>query len=455
MIQERALTLVSLGWNQGMQDSVRDKAGHRGMLFNDVFADPRLNLQPPGVAAMALLFCRNHNWIAEKLLIESKDDFRFATIPDANDEKELKRLDEHLFQTARNINIGTFITAVLYDYVRMLLGVNRENTTWTLPIPDDLSDVAKDILPSSQDIPKATGNQCSIEFNFIYRWHSAISVEDEAWAVQAFKQLGRKCLEARLGENQPFRVPERVQWTQQSHCDRSTEDPQTRNYFQFVREKIERDPHTKKYPDAVLAGYLKKSTGYAAGAFGGRQVPESLKDMEVMGILHGRQLGVSTLNELRKQLNLREYTTFKEMNSDPAMAQALKDLYGNVANVELYPGLVAEEAKPKQTATGLCAGRTITYGILSDAVALVRGDRFLTTESNPYNLTTWGYDEIQHGRKEVFGNVLGDKLLNRHLGDELMPKDSIYTQFMFSTPEETKTNILKFGMGQCFRETRR
>jgi hypothetical protein len=173
-----------------------------------------------------------------------------------------------------------------------------------------------------------------------------------------------------------------------------------------------------------------------------------------MGILHGRQLGVCTLNELRKLCNLREYTTFKEMNSDPAMAQALEDLYGDVSNVELYPGLVAEEAKPKQPATGLCAGRTITYAILPDAVALVRGDCFLTTELNPYNLTQWGYDEIQRGPDTVFGNVLGNKLLNRHLGDELMPKDSIYTQFMFSTPEETKTNIRKFGMEQLFRETR-
>ena len=437
-----------------MQDSVRDKAGHRGKLYDDVFADPRLNVQPPGVAAMALLFCRNHNWIAEKLLVESNGDFRFATIPDMNDEKGLTRLDEHLFQTARNINIGTFITAVLYDYVRMLLGVNRENTTWTLPIPADLSGIAKDILPSSQDIPKATGNQCSIEFNFIYRWHSAISVEDEAWAVHAFNKLGRKGLEARLGENEPVKIPDRVHWTQQSHYDRSTQDPRERSYFQFAKEKVERDPHTKRYPDTVLAGYLKKSTEYAAGAFGGRQVPEALKDVEVMGILHGRQLGVCTLNELRKLCNLREYTTFKEMNSDPAMAKALEDLYGDVRNVELYPGLVAEEAKPKQTATGLCAGRTITYGILSDAVALVRGDRFLTTELNPYNLTPWGFDEIQHGPDAVFGNVLGDKLLNRHLGDELMPKDSIYTQFMFSTPNETKTNILKFGMGQAFRETR-
>jgi len=336
----------------------------------------------------------------------------------------------------------------------MLLGVNRENTTWTLPIPADLSGVAKDILPSSKDIPKATGNQCSIEFNFIYRWHSAISLEDEAWAIQAFKKLAQKNPGERPPANKPFRVPDRVKWTQRSHHDRSSEDPRKRDYFQLAGEKVERDPVTGKYPDAVLANYLKKGTEYAAGAFGGRQVPETLKDVEIMGILHARQLGVCTLNELRKLINLREYTSFEEMNSDPAMAKALEELYGDVRNVELYPGLVAEAAKPKQKATGLCAGRTITYGILSDAVALVRGDRFLTTELNPYNLTTWGYDEIQRGRDEVFGTVLGDKLLNRHLGDKLMPKDSIYTQFMFSTPEETMTNIRKFGMGQHFKETR-
>jgi hypothetical protein len=34
------------------------------------------------------------------------------------------------------------------------------------------------------------------------------------------------------------------------------------------------------------------------------------------------------------------------------------------------------------------------------------------------------------------------------------PRDGIYTQFIFSTPEETKTNIRKFSMGQLFREMR-
>ena len=142
------------------------------------------------------------------------------------------------------------------------------------------------------------------------------------------------------------------------------------------------------------------------------------------------------------------------MNSGPVICQALNELYGDVANVELYPGLVAEEAKPKQSGSGLCAGRTITYAALSDVAAMLRGDRFLTTELNPCNLTQWGYEEIQPNTDWSFGNILGDKLLNRHLGEELMPWDSIYTQFMFSTPEETKTNLRKFGMGQGYRETR-
>jgi Animal haem peroxidase len=430
-----------------MENSVRNKAEYRGKLHPDVFADPRMGVQPLGVVTLALLFCRNHNWLAEQLLIHSKDDPRFSTIPKDDDIEGLKRLDEHLFQTAKNINTGTFVTAVLKDYVRMLLGINRVNTAWTLPINADFSSATE------TDIPKATGNQCSIEFNFIYRWHSAISQDDEKWIVKLLETLGPNYLKKELGEGEAVHIPTFSKWTVKKHEERGAASPSDRVYF-ALRPDIQRGPDGK-FPDAALAEIMKKGTDAPAGAFGGRQVPASLKDVEVMGILHGRQLGVCTLNELRKFCNLREYKTFKELNSDPTIASALEELYGDVANVELYPGLVTEEAKPKQAATGLCAGRTITYAILSDAVALVRGDRFHTTERNPYNLTQWGYDEVQWDDSQNFGNVLGDKLLNRHLGEKLMPRDSIYTQFCFSTPKETAKNIRNFGMGGLYRETRK
>ena len=41
---------------------------------------------------------------------------------------------------------------------------------------------------------------------------------------------------------------------------------------------------------------------------------------------------------------------------------------------------MAEEAKPLIPGAGLCPGYTISRAILSDAIALVRGDRLLSVE---------------------------------------------------------------------------
>jgi linoleate 10R-lipoxygenase len=40
----------------------------------------------------------------------------------------------------------------------------------------------------------------------------------------------------------------------------------------------------------------------------------------------------------------------------------------------------AEEAKEPMPGAGLCPGYTISRAILSDAVALTRGDRFMTVD---------------------------------------------------------------------------
>jgi hypothetical protein len=430
-----------------MQDSVRDKAGGRGKLYPDVFSDARMGVQPPGLVAWALLWNRNHNWIAEQLLIHGKDDARFATIPSASDTEGTKLLDEHLFQTARLINGNTFVTAVLKDYVKQLLGVNREKTAWTLPIAADFSSLTE------ANIPEATGNQCSIEFNFIYRWHSALSQEDERWVNGLFQKLRSKKSAEELGEDQKDAVPT-SDLTREHHSRREQNDPRTRIYFPLDPD-VRRDAKTQKFPDSALAGFINQATSYHAGAFGGRQVPAIFKSIEIDGIRHGRELGTCTLNELRRLCHLRPYRSFLEMNADPTISASLRSLYGHPENVELYPGLVAEQAKARQSGTGLCAGRTITYAILADAVALVRGDRFLTREWNEGNLTRWGFAETQADNNNLsFGNVLGDKLLNRHLGDELMPRDSVKTQYSFSVPEESIANVKAFGMGNLFRETR-
>ncbi|QRW19936.1 heme peroxidase [Rhizoctonia solani] len=57
--------------------------------------------------------------------------------------------------------------------------------------------------------------------------------------------------------------------------------------------------------------------------------------------------------------------------------------------------------------SGLCAGYTITRAILSDAIALVRGDRFFTTDFTPSRLTNWGWADVQRNPKNPsFGAYL-------------------------------------------------
>jgi hypothetical protein len=41
------------------------------------------------------------------------------------------------------------------------------------------------------------------------------------------------------------------------------------------------------------------------------------------------------------------------------------------------------------------AGYTVSRAILSDAIALTRGDRFFTADCTPFNLTAWGFADSQ------------------------------------------------------------
>src|SRR5690606_21563888 len=115
---------------------------------------------------------------------------------------------------------------------------------------------------------------------------------------------------------------------------------------------------------------------------GGRHVPVSMKLIEVLGIEQARQWKCATLNEFREFFGLKAYNEFEEINSDPAIADALRQLYDHPDYVEMYPGIVAEEAKePMVPGVGIAPTYTISRAILSDAVTLVRGDRFYTVVS--------------------------------------------------------------------------
>ncbi len=81
----------------------------------------------------------------------------------------------------------------------------------------------------------------------------------------------------------------------------------------------------------------------------------------------------------------------------------------------------------------------------ADAVALVRGDRYLTYDFSPFNLTTWGYAEATRNvNNAAWGGVLG-RLITRGLPQHYNAT-SVYTHFPFITPtgqHYSMDNIMK------------
>lgn len=137
---------------------------------------------------------------------------------------------------------------------------------------------------------------------------------------------------------------------------------------------------------------------------------------------------------------MKPYETFEDWNEDPEVARAAELLYGHIDNMELYPGLMAECTKPPMPGSGVCPGQTTGRGILDDAVALVRGDRFLSYDFNSNTLTHWGAAKLQDTPGGAYGGMLPKLLFNALPG--AFTGTSTYALLPFYTPEAVK-GILK------------
>lgn len=126
-------------------------------------------------------------------------------------------------------------------------------------------------------------------------------------------------------------------------------------------------------------------------------------------------------------------------------------MYGHIDNLELYVGLQAEDTKPLIDGSGLCPGYTIARAILSDAIALTRGDRFFTQDFTPANLTQWGFADCQRDPDAFgFGSALGRlflRTLPHEFGDE---GNSAYAFFPLMTPKSMKEHLEKMNLADKY-----
>ena len=351
---------------------------------------------------MLICFCRFHNSVAEQLAsIDENGRFTLPAQTTSFDRLAYSELlaqrDNDLFQTARLVTCGLYMQIVLNDYVRTILNLQRVDSDWSL---DPRRDFTNSLGRTTID--KAIGNQISVEFSLMYRWHSTISVKDERWLEQHTTKL--------LPDIKVEDTSVRGLYTDMyQFASRQPSDPSKRTW-----DGLPRQPGGY-FEDADLVKILTEATEDTAASFGPRQVPIALKAIEVMSIKQARAWGVASLNEVRRHFGMKAHKSFSDINSDPEIAAALETLYGDVENVELYPGVVVEDPKaPMTPGSGLCAGFTTSRAILSDAMALVRGDRFYTVDYTPFHLTAFGYKEASSD-SSVAGDGVMYKLLMRAL----------------------------------------
>ncbi|KAI0946866.1 hypothetical protein AcW1_010202 [Taiwanofungus camphoratus] len=398
------------GSTEQQVDAVRRKDG-TGRLWEDVFADSRLLLMPPAVGALLILFCRNHNYVAQRILALNERG-TFAA-PDTLAPAPRAAQDDELFARARLVNAAFFMRVVLGDYVGAILGLVRDGLAWRLNPLEAMRELDHEVSPLGQ------GNAVSVEFNLMYRWHATASQADTAWIEALFRKV--------FGGKDPGQI---TVADFRKEVSAALQPPADVRAWTF--DELKRGPDGR-YHDADLANILHNATESPASAFRARGIPEVFRVIEVLGIMQARQWGACSLNEFRSFMGLRPYSTFAEWNPDPAIHKAAESLYHDIDHLELYVGLQAEEAKVPMPGAGLCPGYTISRAILADAVCLTRGDRFLTVDFTPHNLTAWGFQDCAVQADDgSYGGML-TKLLFRTLPAHY-PARSAYAHFPFMVP---------------------
>lgn len=415
------------GNNQDEQNLVRTFKD--GKLKPDCFSTKRVLGFPPGVGVLLIMFNRFHNHVVDQLAAINEGG-RF-TKPSESNVEELEKYDHDLFQTGRLVTCGLYANIILKDYVRTILNINRTNSTWSL---DPRMEMEDGILGDAA--ATATGNQVSAEFNLVYRWHACISKRDEKWTEDFHREimpgvdpstLSLTEFAAGLGQWQAA-LPE---------------EPLDRPFSGLHRNS------DGTFDDDDLVDLFTKSVEDCAGAFGASHVPAMFKSIEALGIMQARKWNLGTLNEFRQFFNLAPHETFEDINSDPYIADQLRRLYDHPDLVEIYPGVIVEDAKDAMIpGSGLCTNFTISRAILSDAVALVRGDRFYTVDYTPKHLTNWAYNEIEPNNTVDHGQILY-KLVLRAFPNHFAG-NSVYAHYPLVIPSENEKILKSLGLAEKY-----
>ncbi|KAM0812769.1 putative Prostaglandin G/H synthase 2/cyclooxygenase 2, pgh2/cox2 [Seiridium cardinale] len=420
--------------------------------------------------------------------------------------------DDDLFNTARLITCGMYIQISVHDYLRALMGFHQFNTNFTLDPRADFD---------QKRTSRGIGNQVTVEFNLLYRFHCAISLKDEKYTegymqkvlnfehprntslpvfLQKMEAAKNKTAEDKKKgkkEVEPwevkFGIPDSPNPTPASGEGSSSttksgvavkrplvgsdsgseinesgsdsgismdgvagaEAPQKTNAAQETpgnSKYFTRNPITNLFDDRMMLDELTSAMDDPISNFGPRNVPKCLKPVEIMGILQARKWETGTLNDFRDFFGLPRHTTFESVTKNVEIQDALRDLYENPDKIELYPGIFCESDEymgldpgPSESSSALWSA------IFSDAITLVRSDRFYTVDWNTNSLTSWGMKEVTPNN-EVCKSSIFHRLIQRAFPG-WFPRDTIRFFHPFYTAKQNAIYAEAQGYGDQFKET--
>ncbi|MGW4957458.1 peroxidase family protein [Nonomuraea sp. NPDC004186] len=189
--------------------------------------------------------------------------------------------DERLFQTARNILIVLLIKLVVEEYINHITPYHFRFT------------LDPRLSATLAHAPWHRQNWASVEFNLVYRWHSLIP----------------------------------------SHLSVGGHDlPMTQTFF-----------GSALIPGPGLGQLFEDASRQRAGRISLFNTDPVLREIDVASIADSRALDLAPYNSYREHCRFPKVRTFEQISSDQRVSSALRELYHDVNDIDLYVGLFAEE----------------------------------------------------------------------------------------------------------------
>jgi len=117
-------------------------------------------------------------------------------------------------------------------------------------------------------------------------------------------------------------------------------------------------------------------------------------DLASLNIQRGRDHGLADFNTVRRSLNLKPYESFDEITKDTELNLQLKELYGDINNIDLWVGGLAEEHVHNSE-----LGETFHSIVVEQFTRIRDGDRFWYQ----LNLTS---EEIKMVESTTMGEII-------------------------------------------------